>query len=60
VVLVLVPQKAWGATAPIADDGMRREDDRGHHGRCGHANDIRTVTKGRESGERPGDIATRQ
>jgi hypothetical protein len=65
VVLVLVPQKAWAAIAPTADDGMRGEDDRGHHGRCGRANDIhkrlRAVTKAsREIGARPGEVATRR
>jgi hypothetical protein len=40
VVLVLVPQKAWAATAPTADDDMGGEDDLGHHGQCGRANDI--------------------
>jgi hypothetical protein len=47
-----------GGYSDDADDGVRAEDDRDHHGRCGRTNDIDrrlyAVTKGRESGARPG------
>jgi hypothetical protein len=42
-----------------ADDGVRGEDDRDHHGRCGRAHDIHrrlyAVTKGRGSVASPGE-----